>query len=140
MRELNRLGITSLVDAGGGSQVYPDDYAVIDDLNKRGEMTVRMAYNIFTQKRSREGRLPALHGLTSPGPVTTSTVATARARCWSGRRLTSRTSSSRGPISRPRWQQDLWMWSACSRRTKWPFRIHATYDESIAGCSTCSRR
>ena len=30
MRELNRLGLTSIIDAGGGFQNYPDDYAVID--------------------------------------------------------------------------------------------------------------
>ena len=29
MRELNRLGITSVIDAGGGFQNYPDDYEVI---------------------------------------------------------------------------------------------------------------
>jgi len=54
MRELNRLGLTSLVDAGGGSQIYPDDYAIIEELHKRGELTVRMAYNIFTQKPKEE--------------------------------------------------------------------------------------
>ena len=27
MRELNRLGVTSVIDAGGGFQNYPDDYA-----------------------------------------------------------------------------------------------------------------
>src|SRR5207237_5365967 len=32
MRELNRLGLTSLVDAGGGSQIYPDDYAIIGEI------------------------------------------------------------------------------------------------------------
>ena len=68
MRELNRLGITSLVDAGGGSQVYPDDYVVIDELNKRGEMTVRMAYNIFTQKpKAEKDDFLRCMGLTSPG-------------------------------------------------------------------------
>ena len=35
LRELNRLGITSVIDAGGGSQNYPDDYAVIDQLAAR---------------------------------------------------------------------------------------------------------
>src|SRR5271167_1758600 len=29
MRELNRFGITSVVDAGGGFQNYPDDYEVV---------------------------------------------------------------------------------------------------------------
>ena len=27
MRELNRLGVTGVIDAGGGFQNYPDDYA-----------------------------------------------------------------------------------------------------------------
>src|SRR5271155_2547772 len=50
MRELNRLGITSAIDAGGGFQNYPDDYQIIEQLHKNGELTVRIAYNLFTQK------------------------------------------------------------------------------------------
>jgi predicted amidohydrolase YtcJ len=54
MRELNRFGITSVVDAGGGFQSYPDDYAVIRDLNDRGELTVCLAHNLFTQRPKQE--------------------------------------------------------------------------------------
>ena len=54
MRELNRLGVTSAIDAGGGFQNYPDDYEVINELHKRGEMTLRLAYNLFTQKPKQE--------------------------------------------------------------------------------------
>lgn len=54
MRELNRLGVTSACDAGGGSQSYPEDYAVINELHRRGQMTVRIAYNLFTQKPQHE--------------------------------------------------------------------------------------
>src|SRR5437660_2853854 len=54
MRELNRLGITSCIDAGGGFQNYPDDYQVIEELHRRGEMTVRIAYNLFTQRPKQE--------------------------------------------------------------------------------------
>lgn len=54
MRELNRLGVTGVIDAGGGSQNYPDDYAVIRQLHEAGEMTVRIAYNLFTQKPKAE--------------------------------------------------------------------------------------
>ncbi len=50
MRELNRLGLTGAIDAGGGSQNYPEDYAVIQKLADDGELTVRLAYNLFTQK------------------------------------------------------------------------------------------
>src|SRR5262245_10572952 len=49
MRELNRFGLTSCIDAGGGGHAYPDDYKVISDLAKAGELTLRIAYNLFTQ-------------------------------------------------------------------------------------------
>ena len=54
MRELNRLGITSVIDAGGGFQNWPDDYAVIRKLHANGELTVRIAYNLFTQNNGGE--------------------------------------------------------------------------------------
>ena len=54
MREMNRFGITSCIDAGGGYQNYPDDYKVIEDLAKAGELTVRIAYNLFTQRPKQE--------------------------------------------------------------------------------------
>jgi predicted amidohydrolase YtcJ len=50
MRELNRLGVTGAIDAGGGFQNYPEDYAVIQKLSDDGLLTVRLAYNLFTQK------------------------------------------------------------------------------------------
>ena len=54
MRELNRLGVTSVIDAGGGFQNYPDDYKVIEDLRAAGQLTLRIAYNLFTQKPKEE--------------------------------------------------------------------------------------
>jgi predicted amidohydrolase YtcJ len=54
MRELNRLGVTGAIDAGGGSQNYPDDYAVIQKLADDGQLTIRLAYNLFTQKPKAE--------------------------------------------------------------------------------------
>lgn len=50
MRELNRLGVTGAIDAGGGFQNYPEDYAVIQKLSHEGQLTIRLAYNLFTQK------------------------------------------------------------------------------------------
>jgi hypothetical protein len=54
MRELNRLGITSAIDAGGGFQNYPDDYAVIEELDRNKQLTIRIAYNLFTQNKGQE--------------------------------------------------------------------------------------
>jgi hypothetical protein len=53
-RELNRFGITSAIDAGGGFQNYPDDYGVVNELHRNGELSVRLAYNLFTQKPKHE--------------------------------------------------------------------------------------
>ena len=53
-RELNRFGITSAIDAGGGFQNYPDDYGVVNELHRNGELSIRLAYNLFTQKPKQE--------------------------------------------------------------------------------------
>ncbi|WP_245439719.1 amidohydrolase [Microvirga aerophila] len=54
MREVNRLGVTGVIDAGGGFQNYPDDYRIIEELHREGQLTVRLAYNLFTQKPKEE--------------------------------------------------------------------------------------
>ncbi|MBV8122456.1 MAG: amidohydrolase family protein, partial [Paucibacter sp.] len=54
MRELNRLGVTSVIDAGGGFQNYPEDYQIIDKLARDKELTLRIAYNLFTQNKGAE--------------------------------------------------------------------------------------
>ena len=54
MTELNRFGITSVIDAGGGFQNYPDDYKVIHELHEKKQLTVRVAYNLFTQRAKQE--------------------------------------------------------------------------------------
>jgi hypothetical protein len=53
-RELNRLGITSAIDAGGGFQACPDDYGVVERLAKEDRLTVRIAMNLFTQRPGEE--------------------------------------------------------------------------------------
>lgn len=54
MTELNRLGVTAVMDAGGGFQNFPDDYTVTDSLNKLGKITVRLPYFLFAQKKGSE--------------------------------------------------------------------------------------
>jgi len=54
MRELNRLGVTGAIDAGGGFQNYPEDYAVIQKLHDDEQLTIRLGYNLFTQKPKAE--------------------------------------------------------------------------------------
>lgn len=54
MREHNRLGVTSVVDAGGGGQNYPDNYQSIAQLAKDGLLTLRIGYTLFAQTPGRE--------------------------------------------------------------------------------------
>jgi predicted amidohydrolase YtcJ len=133
MRELNRLGLTSLVDAGGGSQIYPDDYAIIEELHRRGEMTVRMAYNIFTQKpkEEKEDFLRCMK-LTSPGK------GDEFYRCNGAGEMLVYSAADFEDFLEPRpdlpsnLEQDLKDVVSLLAANKWPFRIHATYDESVS--------
>jgi predicted amidohydrolase YtcJ len=52
LRELNRFGITSICDAGGGTQNFPEDYQIYTNLANQGLLTIRTAYSLFTQKKS----------------------------------------------------------------------------------------
>ena len=134
MREMNRLGVTGVIDAGGGFQNYPDDYAIIEELHRDGQLTVRIAYNLFTQKPKAGARRTSRLGQAWSGRAraTISTATTAPARCWSTPPPTSRTSASSGPDMPPDMEGDLEPVVRLLAENRWPFRLHATYDETIA--------
>ena len=54
MREHNRLGVTSVIDAGGGGQNFPDNYAAIAKLAADNQLTLRIAYELFAQAPGKE--------------------------------------------------------------------------------------
>jgi predicted amidohydrolase YtcJ len=132
-RELNRLGITSVIDAGGGGQNYPDDYAVIEELHKRGQMTVRIAYNLFAQKAGSElqdyqrwvemtapGRGDAMLRMNGAGENLT----------WSAADFENFLEPR--PELKHTMEVELERIARLLVESRWPFRIHATYDESIS--------
>lgn len=53
-RELNRLGITSAADCGGGGMVFPDAYDIIQTIHDRGQQTVRIGMSTFPQVKGLE--------------------------------------------------------------------------------------
>lgn len=133
MRELNRLGVTSIIDAGGGSQNYPEDYAVIDRLHQTGQLTLRIAYNLFTQR-------PA-HEVEDFGRWTSTTMlyqgdATYRLN-GAGEMLAYSAADFEDfleprPELAPAMEIDLERIVRHLAANGWPFRLHATYDQSIA--------
>jgi predicted amidohydrolase YtcJ len=133
MRELNRLGITSVIDAGGGSQNYPDDYEVIERLHRDGELTVRVAYNLFTQKP--KGELADFRGWTGsvrPGD------GDAMYRLNGAGEMLVYSAADFEDFLEPRpdlpgtMEEDLYPVVRLLAEKRWPFRIHATYDQTIA--------
>src|SRR5690606_18744491 len=53
-RELNSLGITSGIDAGGGGHRFPDDYSSTKKIADAGEMPIRLSYYLFPQNKGAE--------------------------------------------------------------------------------------
>jgi len=132
MRELNRFGLTSIIDAGGGFQSYPEDYQVIERLHRDGLLTLRLAYNLFTQNAGKELEdFARWVGMTAPyagddfyrmnGAGEMLVFSAADFEDF----LEPRPELSAGLETQLRQAVRL----LAARR--WPFRLHATYDESI---------
>jgi len=132
MRELNRFGITSVIDAGGGFQNYPNDYAVIQELHERGELTVRFAYNLFTQRpkleladfaqwtqETRPGAGDDFYRMNGAGEMLVYSAADFEDF------LEPR------PDMAPVMEAELKSVVRHLAEKRWPFRLHATYDETI---------
>ncbi|MDB5384887.1 MAG: putative TIM-barrel fold metal-dependent hydrolase [Planctomycetaceae bacterium] len=132
MRELNRLGLTSAIDAGGGFQNYPDDYTIIEDLHRRGEMTVRLAYNLFTQRPKQEfDDFSRWIKMTSPGAGTDFYRMNGAGEMLTFSAADFEDFLEPRPDLAPAMEQELEHVVRLLVEHRWPFRLHATYDESI---------
>ncbi|WP_273810280.1 MULTISPECIES: amidohydrolase [unclassified Pseudomonas] len=133
MRELNRLGLTSAIDAGGGFQNYPDDYQVIQELADADQLTVRIAYNLFTQRPREE--LTDFRNWTSS--VTLHQGTDFLRHNGAGEMLAFSAADFEDfleprPDLPPTMEADLEPVVRHLVEQRWPFRLHATYDESIS--------
>ncbi|SFV05452.1 hypothetical protein SAMN02799631_04247 [Methylobacterium sp. 174MFSha1.1] len=133
MRELNRLGVTGAIDAGGGFQNYPEDYQVVQTLAEAGQLTVRLAYNLFTQKpkaekddflawtkssRYKQGDDYFRHN--GAGEM----LVFSAADFEDFRQLR--------PDMAPEMEGELEGVVRVLAENRWPWRLHATYDETIS--------
>src|SRR4030095_12317391 len=132
MRELNRLGVTSVIDAGGGFQNYPQDYEVVSSLHKEDLLTVRLAANLFTQRANQElddfsswvksvraGQGDALFRITGAGEMLVYSAADFE------------DFSEPRPDMPARMEPDLREVVKLLAQNRWPFRLPATYEETI---------
>ncbi|MDX2263406.1 MAG: amidohydrolase [Hyphomicrobiales bacterium] len=132
MREQNRLGVTSTLDCGGGFQNWPDDYEVIRELNRRGEITVRIGASTFIQRPGKEledfkkwtseykaGEGDAWFRLIGGGEMLV--LSAYDYEIFSGARV----------IPPAKAEAELEAVLRLLVEKKWPFRFHATYGETI---------
>jgi predicted amidohydrolase YtcJ len=131
-RELNRFGITSAIDAGGGFQNYPDDYAVISELHRSGEMTVRLAYNLFTQKPKQElADFQKWTKMTRPGEGDDFYRVNGAGEMLVFSAADFEDFLQPRPDMLPVMESELKAVIRHLVENRWPFRLHTTYDETI---------
>ncbi len=133
MRELNRLGVTGAIDAGGGFQNYPDDYAVIQKLADDKQLTIRLAYNLFTQKPKAE-KDDFLNWTKSSQYKQGDDYFRHNG---AGEMLVFSAADFEDfrqprPDMAPEMEEDLEGVVRVLAENRWPWRLHATYDETIS--------
>lgn len=133
MRELNRLGVTSVIDAGGGFQNYPDDYAVIQELANAGQLTLRVAYNLFTQQKGAELEdFQKWTKMVSPGQGDDYLRHNGAGEMLVFSAADFEDFLEPRPDLSPDMEPQLERVVRHLVEYRWPFRLHATYDESIS--------
>lgn len=150
MRELNRFGITAVMDAGGGFQNYPDDYGISHQLCKNNELTVRLPYYLFAQKAGNEFEdYSRWISSVEIGQGCGDDQSSSKPKYFGTKKHTEYHVQGGGenlvmsaadfenfdqprPELSPNMEAELKKVLTLLVTNKWPFRIHATYDESIS--------
>ncbi|CAM7555970.1 MAG: amidohydrolase [Enterobacteriaceae bacterium] len=133
MRELNRLGLTSAIDAGGGFQNYPEDYEVISELHAKEQMTIRIAYNLFTQRPGHELEdFEKWTDMLTPGQGTDFFRHNGAGEMLVFSAADFEDFLEPRPDLAPGMEDELERVVRHLVEHRWPFRLHATYNESIS--------
>jgi len=133
MKALNRFGVTSVNDAGGGFHNYPDDYKVIEELHEKKQLTLRIAYNLFTQRPKEE--FEDFNNWTKS--VKLNQGDDMYRHNGAGEMLTF-SAADFEDFLQPRpdlpevMEEELERVIRLLVENRWPFRLHATYNESIS--------
>ncbi|WDF58222.1 amidohydrolase [Flavobacterium sp. KACC 22758] len=135
--ELNRFGLTSIIDAAGGSQNYPADYVTSLELAKQNKLSLRISYYLFAQQKGKElqdyekwaaetqinknDNLIVPNGYVEEGAGENIVASAADFENFLEPRI----------VLSDEMEKDLEPIIRLLAKNKWPFRLHATYGESI---------
>ncbi|MEO0795167.1 MAG: amidohydrolase [Verrucomicrobiota bacterium] len=131
MKEMNRFGVTSFLDAGGGFLNYPDDYGVIRKLREENKMTTRIGFNLFAQKAG--GELADFERWTEtfkPDEGDHMLKINGAGEMLRASAYDFEDFILPRPDFKETMEEDLFEVVELLARKRWPFRFHATYDES----------
>lgn len=138
-RELNRFGLTSVIDAGGGGHNYPEDYAGTKALADEGLLPIRVSKYLFPQKPGKE--LESFERWMRDFEVNVDQVKrltggyTVRGGgeflVWAAGDFENFLDERPDITTRERWSEQLMDVTRALLSERWPLRIHATYDESV---------
>ncbi|MBX2892968.1 MAG: amidohydrolase [Saprospiraceae bacterium] len=139
MLELNRLGLTAVMDAGGGFQNFPDDYGITDSLCAANGLTVRLPYYLFAQKAGKElddyGRwirsVEIGQGCDDHGEHGLEYYVQGGGENLVASAADFENFDQPRPELSPAMEGQLKAVLGLLVKNRWPFRIHATYNESI---------
>ncbi|MFI2620056.1 amidohydrolase [Streptomyces sp. NPDC018584] len=132
LRELNRFGLTSAIDAAGGFQNFPDNYSTVAELAASGQLSLRIAYHLFPQTAGQEvDDLARWIGMTSPedGDEWLRLNGAGENLTWAAADFEN--------FAQPRPELTSDYEAEFERAVRllmengWGFRLHATYDETI---------
>ncbi len=132
LHELNRFGLTSAIDAAGGFQSFPDDYAAVTRLADRGALTVRLAYHLFPQVPGSElDDIRRWIAAVRPGDGDDWLRLNGAGESLTWSAIDFENFSEPRPELSEHAGADLEAAVRLLAENGWPFRLHATYDETI---------
>ncbi|MRX67611.1 hypothetical protein SAMN06265349_10839 [Flavobacterium resistens] len=135
--ELNRFGLTSVIDAAGGNQNFPADYVTSLELAKQNKLSLRISYYLFAQQKGKELQdYEKWVATTQINKNDNLIVANGYVEEGAGENIVASAADFENFLE-PRivlsdeMEADLEPIIRLLAKNKWPFRLHATYGESI---------
>lgn len=138
-RELNRFGLTSAIDAGGGGHAYPANYSASVDMARAEGLPLRISYYLFAQKPGQELK-DYQSWIESERPGTNTDThhtdgfeleGAGENLVWSAGDFENFRADRPDLDANPKWREELTAVVRTLVAKRWPIRIHATYDETI---------
>jgi len=132
LAELNRFGLTSAIDAAGGFQSFPENYRAVTALAEAGELSVRLAYHLFPQVPGQElDDIRRWIATVRPGDGDEWLRLNGAGENLAWSPADFENFAEPRPELADRAAGDLEAAVRLLADNGWPFRLHATYDETI---------